>query len=182
MILRSHARSILLLLACLVAGSPAAAAPAADVVGKSVVVRWSENRQHRVNNSPDLRAVTVGFELQIYVSGAGRPFSRLTASGRSGSHGNEQVGNSGQSLGGGVRSITANGNSILLQANYGNWARNLRIEVSPGGAGCDAQMSVGKQAGSAPKAFQSGGRTIEIHSLAVSAVSCSIRQGNVFGS
>ena len=34
--------------------SAALAAPAADLVGKSVVVRWSENRQQRLNNSPDL--------------------------------------------------------------------------------------------------------------------------------
>jgi hypothetical protein len=165
-----------------VAPLQARAAPSADLVGKSVLVSWTENRQQRINNAPEMRAVTVGFQLQIYVSGVGRPFSRLTAGNRSGSHGNEQVGAQGQSLGGGVRSIVANGNSITLQATYGNYARNLRIDVAPGGAGCSAQMSVGKEAGSAPKAFQSGGRTIEIHSVSVSGVSCSIRQGNVFGS
>jgi hypothetical protein len=160
--------------------SQALAAPGADVVGKSVVVRWTENRQQRINNAPELRAVTVGFELQIYVGATGRPFARLTAS-RGGSHSNEQVGAQGQSLGEGSRSIRADGNSITLQANYGNIARNLRIEVATGGAGCSAQMSVGKEAGSAPKAFRSGGRTIEIHSTSVGGVSCSIRQGNVFG-
>jgi hypothetical protein len=58
----------------------------------------------------------------------------------------------------------------------------LRIEVAPGAAGCNAQMSVGKESGSAPKAFRTGAWTIEIHSTSVSDVSCSIRQGNVFGS
>ena len=159
----------------------AAAAPGSDLVGKSVVVRWTENRQQRINSGADLRAVTVGFELQIYVSGAGRPFSRLTVSSRGGSPGNEQVGTQGESLGGGVRSISANGNSITLQANYGNYARNLRIEAASGGSGCSAQMSVGRESGSTPKAFKSGGRTIEIHSVSVSGVSCSIHQGNVFG-
>ena len=161
--------------------SAALAAPAAELVGKSVVVRWTESRQQRINNSPELRAVMVGFELQIYLSGAGRPFSRLTASSRGGAHSNEQVGTQGESLGGGVRSIRADGHSIVLQGNYGNYARNLRIEVQPGAAGCNAQMSVGKETGSAPKSFRSGGRTIEIHSLNVSGVACSVRQGNVFG-
>jgi hypothetical protein len=169
------------LLSFLPGQSQALAAPDADVLGKSVVVRWTENRQQRINNSPELRAVTVGFELQIYVGATGRAFTRLTASSRGGSHSNEQVGAQGQSLGEGSRSVRADGNSITLQANYGNIARNLRIEVAAGGAGCNAQMSVGKEAGSAPKAFRSGGRTIEIHSTSVSGVSCSIRQGNVFG-
>ena len=55
------------------------------------------------------------------------------------------------------------------------------IDVAAGASGCNAQMAVGKESGSAPKAFKSGGRTIEIHSVSVSAISCSIRQGNVFG-
>lgn len=171
----------LLLSFLLLAPAIAQAAPSADLIGKSVVVSWTEDRQQRINGAPEMRAVTVGFQLQIYVSGAGRPFSRLTASSRRGSHGNEQVGGQGDSLGGGIRSITANGNSISLQANYGNYGRNMRIDVAPGGTGCSAQMSVGKESGSAPKAFQSGGRTIEIHSVSVNGISCSIRQGNVFG-
>jgi hypothetical protein len=73
------------LLSFLPGQSQALAAPGADVVGKSVVVRWTENRQQRINNSPELRAVTVGFELQIYVGATGRAFTRLTASSRGGS-------------------------------------------------------------------------------------------------
>ncbi len=170
----------LMLLTLLVIPLQAHSAPAADLVGKSVLVNWTESRQQRVNGS-EVRAVTVGFQLQIYVSGAGRPFSRLTASSRGGNHGNEQVGAQGQSLSGEARSITVNGSTITLQANYGNYARNLRIDVAAGASGCNAQMAVGKESGSAPKAFKSGGRTIEIHSVSVSAISCSIRQGNVFG-
>ena len=171
----------LFLLSVLPGASAALAAPGADVVGKSVVVRWSESRQQRINNSPDVKAVTIGFEMKIYISGTGRPFNRLTTTSPGGSDQHEQVGVQGESLGGGVRSITANGNSIVLQANYGNYARNLRVEVSPGATSCNATMSVGKEAGSAPKAFQASGRTIEIHSLSVSGVTCSVRQGNVFG-
>jgi hypothetical protein len=166
---------------CLLVVSPALAAPGADVIGKSVIVRWSETRQQRINKSPEVRAVTIGFEMKIYISGTGRPFNRLTTTSPGGSIEHEQVGVQGKSLGGGVRSITANGSSIVLQAEYGNYARNLRIEMSPGAASCNAQMSVGKEAGSAPKAFQAGGRTIEIHSLSVSGITCSVRQGNVFG-
>jgi hypothetical protein len=164
----------------LVACSTAAiAAPAPDLIGKSVLVSWTESRQQRVNGS-EVRAVTVGFDLRIYVGGTGRPFTKLTAAGRRGpSSSNEQVGGAGASLGGGVRSVRADGHSITLQSTYGNYARNLRVDV--GGGSCSAQMSVGKQVGSAPKAFRNtGGLQIEIHSVSVSGVTCSVRQGNVF--
>ena len=165
----------------LVPTAVAQAAPGADLVGKSVLVSWTENRQQRTAGS-EVRPVTRNFQLQVYVSGAGRPFTRLTNTGRGGTHSNEQVGGGGESLGGGARTVTVNGNSIVLQANWGNYARSLRIEVAPGGSGCSAQMSVGKEPGSAPKAYRNTtGQTIEVHSLSVNGVSCSVRQGNVFG-
>lgn len=159
----------------------AQAAPGADLVGKSVIVSWTENRKQRTNGS-EVRAVTRNFQLQMYVSGTGRPFTRVTSSGRGGTHGNDQVGGGGESLGGGARSVTVNGNAIAVQANWANYARSLRIDVAAGGTDCSAQMSVGKEPGSAPKAFRNtAGQAIEIHSLSVSGVSCSIRPGNVFG-
>jgi hypothetical protein len=182
MISRLFLLSSFLLSSFFLNASQALAAPGADVVGKSVVVRWTENRQQRINNQPEIRAVTVDFDLQIYVGATGRPFTRLTAAGRrGGGSSNEQVGAQGKSLGQGERSVKVDGNSITLQGSYGNIARHLRIEVAPGGAGCSAQMSVGKESGSAPKAFRSGALTLEIHSTSVSGISCSIRQGNVFG-
>jgi hypothetical protein len=172
---------IVLFALLLLGSSQVCAAPGADLVGKSVVVSWTESRQQRVNGS-EVRPVTRNFELQIYISAAGRPFARLNNSGRGGTQSNEQVGGEGQSQGGGTRAIRVDGNSITLQANYGNYARNLRIEVAPGGGGCTAQMSVGKEAGSSPKAFRNvAGHLVEIHSLSVSGVACSLRQGNVFG-
>jgi len=157
---------------------PASAAPSNDMVGKTFTVNWGESRLQRVNGS-DLRSASVSFQLQIYVGATGRPFTRLTSSSRGGVSSNDQVGGAGQSLGGGVRSVRADGNTITLQANYGNFARSGRIDVS--GGGCSAQMSVGKEPGSSPKAFQkSNGQMIEIHSVSVSGISCSVQQGNAF--
>lgn len=157
------------------------AAPGSDLLGKSVLVSWTENRQQRTDGS-EVRAVTRNFQLQMYVSEAGRLFTRSTSSGRGGTHGTDQVGGGGRSLGGGARSVAVSGNTITVQSNWGNYARILRIDVGPGGSSCSAQMSVGKEPGAAPRSFRNvGGFTIEIHSLSVSGVSCSIRPGNVFG-
>lgn len=161
--------------------SPLHAAPSPDMVGKSYLVSWTESRTGRVNGS-DIKSTSVSYQLQIYVGATGRPFTRLTSSSRGGTSSNEQVGGSGESLGGGVRTVRADGNTITLQANYGNFARSGRIDVSPGGSGCSAQMSVGKEPGSSPKPYRNAaGNLIEIHTVSVSSTSCSVQQGNVFG-
>lgn len=162
--------------------APALAAPAADLVGKSVTVTWTENRQGRAAGRPEVRNTTVDFNLGIYISGAGRPFTRMKATSRAGVASNEQVGGGGTSLGGGVRAVRVDGRMITLQGSYGNYARNLQVEVAQGGGSCSAQMTVGKQAGSKPTAFKNtAGNVIEIHALTVSGTACAIQQGNIFG-
>ncbi|MCW5701853.1 MAG: hypothetical protein AB7I42_07925 [Bradyrhizobium sp.] len=157
------------------------AAPAADLLGKSVVVRWIEQRTQKSGINPTLSSVTVNGRMEIYVSSAGRPFSKITIEGRRGGpQSNEQVGGGGTSLGGGVRSMNVNGNTITLRSSFGNFARNLRVEVAPGGGSCQAQMVVGKQVGSSPVVIHNvTGLKLEIHSLAVSGVTCSVQQSNI---
>jgi hypothetical protein len=160
------------------AASAASAAPAPDLVGKSVLLTWTESRQQSVDGSK-VHPATVEFDLRIYVSGAGRPFTRLTSTGRHGPGTNEQVGGAGKSLGGGVRTVRADGHTITLQAVYGNYARTLNIDVS--GDGCSAHMTVGKQLGAGPKAYTKvNGITIVVYSLTAGQPSCTVRQGNVF--
>jgi hypothetical protein len=156
--------------------SPAVAAPAPDIVGKSVLVSWTENEE-LVGGA----AKAIGLELRLYISSAGRPFTRVTATGRWSAM-NEQVGRSGTSNAGGVRAVRVDGHTVILQAIKGNYAKNLRVEIAPGGGSCSAQMSIGKEVGTGPRAFRSplSGAMIEIHSLTVSGVSCSMQQGNVF--
>lgn len=175
-------RNLLVGLLVLGAATAAEAAPAPDVVGKSVTVTWSEARQQRINNAPEMRSVTVSFDLGVYVSSTGRPFIRLSSQGNRGTASvNEQVGGSGESLGGGVRTVQVSGRTLTLQASYGNFARSLRVEMAPGGGSCSAAMSIGKQTGSKPTAFRNAaGMIIEIHSVSVSSISCQMREGNVF--
>jgi hypothetical protein len=175
-------RAILIGLALALAelSSLAVAAPAPDIVGKSVLVNWTENRQ--LVRGGQTRNAALSFDLRMYVSSAGRPFTRLTLASGPGSAANETVGNSGTALGGGVRAVSVNGHTIVVQATLGNYARNLRVELAPGGSGCSAEMAVGKEVGSAPKAFRNAvtGEATEIHSVTVNGVSCAVQQGNIF--
>jgi hypothetical protein len=159
--------------------SPAVAEPAPDIVGKSVLVNWTENLQiQRADGSKD---AAVSRELRIYISSAGRSFARGTGAAL-GSVTNEHVGPSGTSGAGGQWALRVDGRTIVVQASFGNWARNVRIELSPGGSSCSAQIKVGKEIGSAPKAFRSpiSGMITEVHAMTVSGASCTAQQGNVF--
>jgi hypothetical protein len=174
-------RAVLAGLAFVLAGlSQAVAAPAPDIVGKSVLVNWTETQQ--IQRADGSATVAVSRELRVYISSAGRSFARLTAAAGRRSATNEQVGNSGTSLAGGAQAVRVDGRTVVMQSSYGNWARNVRVELSPGGSSCSAQVNVGKEVGSAPKAFRSGlsGMMTEIHSVTVSSASCTVQQGNVF--
>jgi len=159
----------------------AVAAPAPDIVGKSVVVTWTENRQlQRADGSVNVASSN---DLRIYISSAGRPFVRGSSAVGRFSASSEQVGGSGTTNSGGMRVVSIDGHTIVLQAIiYGNWGRNLRVEIAPGGSSCSAQMLVAKESGSAPKAFRSAmsGMQTEVHAVTVSGVSCTVQQGNVF--
>jgi len=154
------------------------AAPSTDLVDKTLELSWTENRQQRTNGS-EVKTASVTFDLKIYVSSKARPFTRLTSRARTQDISNEQVGASGSSLGGGVRSVRADGNTIVLQANFGNYARILQIQVS--GGSCSAQMSIGKAQGSQATAYRNvAGMMVEIHSVTASTPTCSIQSGNSF--
>src|SRR5882757_330161 len=87
---------IALIVMLLATQAHAADAPAA-LKGKSVVVAWTETRQQRHVGEPNFRSVDASHNLSIYISTAGRVFSRQTNSTRAGSGATEQV--SGESGG-----------------------------------------------------------------------------------
>lgn len=70
---------------------PAVAAPPSGLRGKAVVVSWSETRVQRHVGEPAFYNVTASHDLRVYVSGAGRVFSRPSNSTRAGTGQREQV-------------------------------------------------------------------------------------------
>ena len=78
------ARLISLLVMSLTTQAHAAGAPEA-LKGKSVILTWTETRQQRVVGQPNFYSVIGSDSTSIYVSTAGRIFSRRTNSTRAGS-------------------------------------------------------------------------------------------------
>ena len=79
--MRMIARSILAMASAIFASQCAHAAPQA-LYGKSVVATWQEERQQKLAGEEQLRFIGAAAEFDVaefdvYVSDAGRPFSRL---------------------------------------------------------------------------------------------------------
>lgn len=90
----------------------------------------------------------------------------------------DTVGGSGASLGNGVRAVNISGSTIRVQSNFGSAGRQIIIDSS--GAGCSAQVSLGKTGAGTAKFTRKDGQVFEIRSMSASGASCSVSDGNSF--
>jgi hypothetical protein len=167
-----------LIAAVMSAAASAAVAAPAGLLGKSVVVSWSEARVQRFVGEANWRSVNASHELSVYVSSAGRVFSKFSATTRRGTGANEQV--SGE---GGNRVPSFSGNSMTIVAAQQGMARRVAVEFDGGFSSCTASVIRGKESGAGSGFAKSViiGQRIEIQSVSTGSASCSVRAGNVFG-
>jgi hypothetical protein len=164
-------------LVAICASSAIAAAPE-NLRNKTFTVSWSEEH-NQSSDGGEFRDVSVPYLWTMYVSSAGRGFSRMRAGGgrRAGTH--ESVGKEGSSFGGGEHAATFTSSGIVVRANFGEAARQISIAVT--GSGCSAQIVVGKTPGvEVAKFTRTDGRHFEIRSLHAGAASCQMQEGNAF--
>lgn len=164
--------------------TPAVAAIAPKQLhGKSIVVSWTEHRMQRQTGGPpgapqkrDFQPVTNTGRLSVYISSQGNVFNRMTRVNRRGLSGSRDKVGSNQ--------IDFQGNSMIA-TQTGNVGGALRIVVAidPGLVNCTAEVIRGKEEGAAiihANSLIYPGMKVEIKSVRVSGVSCTIRDGNVF--
>lgn len=167
-----------LLAVCLVgfANSATAGSAPKQLYNKTVTVTWGEaSRSKRISDGVII-AATGKFDRIIYVSSAGRFFSRGNFS--AGSYGgrNEQGPEEGS------KGISFQGNSLTAAwaaRGGGGVARHLSVSFDPAFASCTASMSAGKVGTALYTGFD--GAPYEMIEIIPSAVSCSIKDGNPFG-
>jgi hypothetical protein len=157
-----------------------AASPPAALLGKSVLMTWSEARQQRPVGAPNFRSVNASHNLSMYVSTAGRVFSRQTVRTGLGTGTRDQV--SGSPASRVVPSFAGRTMTVISPFRSGGLRRQV-IEFDPSFSSCNATVSFEKEPGSAAAIGVSviDGRIFEIQSVSVANVSCSVRSGNVFG-
>ena len=166
------------------------AAPAPkEVNGKSIAVTWTESVTGRFGNEQLVRNVGRSYQMNIYVSSAGRPFVRVVQSGFGGSYGYalRMPGSRSSDIAPGEPPSTAKeyrvqfeGRSIVVYREFASGAHRIAVDVDGAGTACKASVVNGRQAGNALQRTEGRG-PMEISSVQVGAVSCSIREGNVFG-
>ena len=147
-----------------------------QLYNKTVSVTWGEaSRSKRVSDG-----VTVSgngkFDRIIYISSAGRFFSRGNFNGTGGGGRNEQGPEEGS------KGISFQGNSLTAAwaaRGGGGVARRLSVNFDPAFASCTASLSAGKVGAGLLTGFD--GAPYEMIEIIPSAVSCSIKEGNPFG-
>ncbi len=162
---------------------PASAAPT-SLYGKSVVLTWSEVSQQRFVGEGSFHTVSRNVNLSVYVSSAGRVFIRQTNSTRLGSGSGEQI--AGQRNTGPMQPCVPvfSGQSMTIFAPMQTGGvRRISVEFGAGFGDCSASSAYGKEAGHATsRAYSPITKSyVEIASVSVGNVSCSVQNGNVFG-
>jgi hypothetical protein len=170
--------------AIVLSGSAAFAAPT-QLYGKSVVVSWTEEREQRVEGEATTHNVGRNGSFSVYVSSAGKPFSRMSFA-FSKSRGGLKYGKK-DAVGGegsGNRKVTFSGNSMSVGMGMQSGARSILVTFDGGFQGCSAQVLTGKESGASSIKAKSlvDGTRLEIISVKTGAASCKIQDGNVFGS
>lgn len=156
------------------------AAPPNELHGNPVIVSWSEAREQRTVGEENWRQAGGTETLSMYVSDAGRVFSRHSYSTRGGAA--ERAGQiSGQS----TRSVNFNGHSLLViwpWGGRGGGATRITADFDGSFSGCNAQVTRGKESAGTVIRVYSGiiKHDVDIRSVQISGISCSIRAGNVF--
>ena len=152
-----------------------------QLYGKSVVVSWSEERNQRVGGDPNPRSVVRFAEFKVYVSSAGKPFSRMTYMASAGRRGGMKTGNRDAVGGESNRKVSFSGNTMSVVMPMGGGARSVAVNFD--GGSCSAHVIMGKEAGSSSIRSKSiiSGQDVEVLSVKTSDASCRIQDGNVFG-
>jgi hypothetical protein len=167
-------------LVCTASAALGAGAPAA-LQGKSVVVSWTETRVQRVIGEGDFRTVNGALTLSVYVSSAGRVFSRLAFQTRMGAGQSDQLAGAGSSR---VPTFSGNTMTVVHPLTSGG-VRRMQVTFDGSFSSCSATTQFGKQEGVGRQIARSWSsatkKQVEIKSVSPGGVSCSIRSGNVFG-
>jgi hypothetical protein len=178
--------------------SNAYAGPQPQLLGKSVIVSWVEDRLQREIELGEQqpRSILNAVEWTVYVSTAGRTFVRQ----RRAAHAGRGPGGEATSLrapgdpaggGTGIRAwsrdrevhLDFHGTTMTRTVIHESGALQLIVNFDAGFKSCSAQAIVGKESGK-PQIVRSQitGRKLEVYSVGISSMKCSVQDGNVFSS
>jgi hypothetical protein len=165
-------------------GAAAQSAPAA-LHNKTVVLSWSEFRVQKAD-AGDIARSNTRSDFRVFISGGGRLFSRFTRQNpKSGRSNSSALGPDGKmsvsGVGQGSRSARFDGQQLVSENSMSSGARRIQADFGAGFRSCSLRVIYGKQNGADQRHRGMDGRMYTIISTAVSAQSCTIRDGNLVG-
>lgn len=195
----SKAANAIVLCAALTAPGGAQSAPfPAPLLGKSVTVDWTSNRQQIFEGGDEVVSRSFSSSLRVYVSTAGRAFTKeaVVVTGGGGRGGRNPFGrgggrtaesvqapDDGRASTGGNRIVHFEGAALLVDNPLIAGARRVSITFDAAYTSCKASVIWGREGGTGPIRQRSwiNGRRFEVVSIQTSTPNCSVTSGNVFG-
>jgi len=160
-------------------------APPQQLLGKSIVVTWSESRIQRDEGEANFKPVHATQKMSLYIGATGRVFSRLTYTTRRGSGRFEQVQeNSAAAPKSSDRTATFGDQSMtVVQPFQQGGMRRLLINFGDDFDNCSAKVSYVTEPGSQTSSGWSAitKKMVEFKSIRMSGENCSVLGRNVFG-
>jgi hypothetical protein len=179
---------ILFSLAMSVPGIAETAPFPAPLLGKSVTLEWTTNEQRKFEDPGEVTFPTFSDSLRIYVSTAGRAFSRevfvRTGGGGGGQRGSpsvsDQAPDDSRSSTGDQRIVHFDRGALLVDNHLIAGTRRISITFGAGYGSCNARITYDRPGDGGPiRRKLLNGRRYELVSIQASVPSCSIMSGNV---
>jgi len=160
----------------------AAAGPPPSLLNRTVVLTFNYQRVQRCD-SGEMKHGGSFATLQVYVSGAGRLFARLSQKGRrNGNTVDTDPSGGSQRAGHGSGDLVPRfeGNHLFVDTKYISGARRIQADFNNDYTSCSAQVHFGKEGGREIYHQSADGRQCTIISTDVSGETCAIQSGNAF--
>ncbi len=192
-IISKAANAILLGMALSAPGVAESAPFPPSLLGKSVTINWTTNRQQRFEGRDAIVFRSISNSLRVYISTSGRAFSKeavVFSGSRGGGRGrvggsfeSDQAPDDNRSSTGATRIVHFDGGALLVDSPMIAGARRVSVTFGAGYDSCNARVIVGREGGTGPIRGRSpvSGRRFEVVSIQTSAPSCAITSGNIFG-
>jgi hypothetical protein len=182
-------KGILLSVAVSAAGVAEAAPLPAPLLGKSVTVSWTANEQRKFEGTGEITFPAFSDSLSIYISTAGRAFSRevfVRTDGSGGQRGSQSVSDQApddsRSSTGDQRIVHFEHGALLVDNRLVAGTRRISITFGAGYGSCNARLTYDRPGDGGPiRRKLLNGRRYELVSIQTSVPSCSIMSGNVLG-
>lgn len=164
-------------------GPALAAEPPRALFNKTATLSWTEYRVQRCDSGETKRGNTSSV-MQVYISGEGRLFSRLSRRGGNG-QGNSTDADpeGGQSRAGEGASRLAThfeDQQLLVDTPMRSGARRVEVTFDANYSTCRVDVRFGKESGREPYHRTMDGQMCTIISTDVSGQSCAVGNGNAF--